>query len=49
MGFIREPKGVDFYIKSDPLTEKDKKAISDFITNYKAKKTEKKSNKKLSV
>lgn len=37
MGFIREPKGVDFVIKSDPLTDKDREEISTFIANYKAK------------
>ena len=31
MGYIKEPDGVDFIIKSKPLTEKQKKAISEFI------------------
>ena len=39
MGFIREPKGVDFIIQSDPLTEKERKEISQFITDYKSKKS----------
>ena len=39
MGHIKEPKGVDFIIKSDPLTDNERKAISEFISNY--KKTEK--------
>jgi hypothetical protein len=39
MGHIKEPIGVDFIIKSDPLTDKERKAISEFISNY--KKTEK--------
>jgi len=38
MGFIREPKGVDFIIQSDPLTEKERKEISQFIVDYKSKK-----------
>lgn len=39
MGFIREPKGVDFIIQSDPLTEKERKEISQFIANYKLERT----------
>ena len=35
MGHIKEPKGVDFVIASDPLTEKARKKISDFIRKYK--------------
>jgi hypothetical protein len=35
MGHIKEPKGVDFVISSDPLTEKDRQEISKFIRNYK--------------
>ncbi|HEY5390770.1 MAG TPA: hypothetical protein VIJ57_01550 [Hanamia sp.] len=31
MGYIKEPDGIDFIIKSKPLTEKQKKAISEFI------------------
>ena len=31
MGYIKEPDGIDFIIKSKPLTEKQKKAISKFI------------------
>lgn len=37
MGHIKEPKGVDFVIQSEPLTEKDRKEISKFIADYKAK------------
>lgn len=47
MGFIREPKGVDFIINSEPLTEKDREEISNYIKEYKAKyesHTRKKSN-----
>ncbi len=35
MGHIKEPKGVDFVIASDPLTDKARKEISDFIRIYK--------------
>ena len=42
MGYIKEPKGVDFVIASDPLTEKMRQEISDFISNYKSKATTKK-------
>lgn len=37
MGYIKEPKGVDFIIKSNPLTDKERAAISEFIKNYKKK------------
>ncbi|WP_416866363.1 MAG: hypothetical protein ACMVP2_01145 [Imperialibacter sp.] len=52
MGYIKEPEGVDFIIKSDPLTDEDRKRISKFISAYKekseqgkAKKTSKKKKK----
>ncbi|MCE7040331.1 hypothetical protein [Dyadobacter sp. CY312] len=31
MGYIKEPKGVDFEINGKPLTVEQKEAISDFI------------------
>ena len=37
MGHIKEPDGVDFLIKGKPLTEKEKKAISEFIKADKEK------------
>jgi hypothetical protein len=37
MGHIKEPKGIDFVIASDPLTEKARLEISEFIRNYKQK------------
>lgn len=37
MGHIKEPKGVDFVINSEPLTTTDRKMISDFILKYKQK------------
>ena len=42
MGHIKEPKGVDFVIASDPLTEKARKEISDFICKYKTNVTKNK-------
>ena len=42
MGHIKEPKGVDFIIASDPLTDKARQEISEFIRNYKNKTTNKK-------
>lgn len=42
MGHIKEPKGVDFIIASEPLTDKARKEISEFIRNYKAKAVSKK-------
>ncbi len=35
MGLIREPKGVDFIVGPSVLTDKDRKIISEIITNYK--------------
>ena len=35
MGYIKEPEGVDFYVDSKPLTEKDRKEISEIIAYYK--------------
>lgn len=46
MGYIKEPKGVDFIIKSEPLTDNERKAISDFIRNDKAKSLVKNTNKR---
>ncbi len=37
MGHIKEPKGVDFIIESTPLTDEEKKSISDFIKKDKEK------------
>ena len=36
MGLIREPKNVDFSMKSRPLTEKEHKELSEFIKKSKA-------------
>ncbi len=37
MGYIKEPEGVDFIIESEPLTDEDRKQISQFIREYKRK------------
>ena len=37
MGYIKEPEGVDFIIKSKPLTDEDREQISQFIREYKRK------------
>ncbi len=42
MGHIKEPKGVDFLIKSPPLTDKERKEISEFIKERKSQKRTKK-------
>ncbi|HZJ35118.1 MAG TPA: hypothetical protein VFD29_00675 [Gillisia sp.] len=36
MGRIAEPKGVDFLIQSPPLSDKERKELSDFIKTRKA-------------
>jgi hypothetical protein len=46
MGLIREPLDVDFFVDPKPLTEKEKKMISEFIKIDKEKKRSKKSTKK---
>jgi hypothetical protein len=45
MGHIKEPKGVDFIIKSEPLTNEERAAISEFIRQYKAKHSNKRVTK----
>lgn len=47
MGYIREPEGVDFIIESDPLTDEDRKQISQFIREY--KRGDQTKNKRVSV
>ena len=49
MGHIKEPKGVDFVIASDPLTDKARKEISEFIRNYKNNLANKKAKSALST
>jgi len=36
MGYVKEPAGVDFIIQSEPLTDVERVAISEFIRSYKA-------------
>lgn len=36
MGYIREPEGVDFFVDPIPLTEKEKKEISEIIAYYRS-------------
>ena len=48
MGLIREPLDVDFFVDPRPLTEKEKKMISDFIKADKEKRKSKKPPKKVS-
>ena len=40
MGLIKEPLNVDFVVDPRPLTEKERKMISDFIKADKLKKAE---------
>ena len=44
MGLIKESNGVDFVIKSEPLTDQARKEISEFIRNYAKKKSPKNSS-----
>jgi len=46
-GLIREPLDVDFFVDPKPLTEKEKKLISDFIKADKEKRKRKKEKKKV--
>jgi hypothetical protein len=36
MGYVNEPDGVDFYVDPKPLTDKDKREISEVIAYYKS-------------
>lgn len=45
MGFIKEPKGIDFIIQSKPLTDKERKYISKLIADYKKKQAKKRTRK----
>ena len=46
MGLIKEPEGVDFVIKSRPLTKKEEELLSKFIREHKAKRLKKPVTKK---
>jgi hypothetical protein len=41
MGFIKEPKGIDFVINSGVLSNYDREEISQFIKKYRLKATTK--------
>ncbi len=43
MGYIKEPKGIDFIIQSKPLTDQERKEISKYIQDYKTKQSGNKS------
>jgi hypothetical protein len=45
MGFIREPRGIDFVIDSGTLSDSDRAEISLYIKEYKLKAAERKSRK----
>ena len=42
MGYIKGPEGVDFFVKSEPLTDEARQEISAFIRNYKKNAMDKK-------
>ncbi|MCK9450622.1 MAG: hypothetical protein M0Q90_02935 [Bacteroidales bacterium] len=41
MAHIKEPEGIDFIIKSPPLTDKERKEISELIKKIKGKRKNK--------
>ena len=49
MGYIKEPKGVDFVIASDPLTDKARQEITEFIKNCKKKIVTKKAKSAVAI
>ncbi|MEI8202792.1 MAG: hypothetical protein WCH34_07250 [Bacteroidota bacterium] len=36
MGYVKEPEGVDFVVDPTPLSEEDRKQISEIIAYYKS-------------
>lgn len=46
MGFIKEPEGIDFVIKSRTLTKEEEIALSKFIAESKARDKKKTATKK---
>lgn len=42
MALIREPLDVDFFVEPKPLSDTERKTISEFIKNYKKKHSAKK-------
>lgn len=49
MSLIKEPLDVDFEVDPRPLTEKEKKAISDFIKADKAKRKDREARRKSAI
>jgi hypothetical protein len=49
MGFIREPKGIDFVIDSGVLSDADRAEISCYIREYQQKAKNKKAKSKESI
>jgi hypothetical protein len=49
MGFIREPKGVDFVIDSGILSDADRKEISCYIREYRLKAEDEKAKHRKSI
>ncbi len=49
MAHIKEPEGVDFLIKSPPLTDQERKEISELIKKMKAKFSRPRTNRKKKV
>ena len=46
MGLIKEPEGVDFVIKSRPLTKKEEELLSKFIREHMTKSAKKLATRK---
>ena len=46
MGLVKEPLDVDFFVDPRPLTDKEKKMISDFIKADKEKRKKKRASRK---
>ena len=46
MGFVKEPKGIDFFIESGTLSDSDREEISLYIKEYKSKFSDNISQKK---
>ncbi len=42
MALIKEPLDVDFFVEAQPLSDRERKAISDYIISYKKEKSNKK-------
>jgi hypothetical protein len=49
MGFIREPKGVDFVIDSGVLSDTDREEISCYIREYRLKAEDEKAKRRKSI